>query len=77
LVEWLSVEDAVGEPLRALTDRGRAELHRARATLGPVRESALHLLTADAFVTYACEAALESSDPSGALAHLVEEVAQE
>jgi hypothetical protein len=44
-----------------------AHMRNASARLGPVRESALHLLAADALMTYACEAALEADDPAAAL----------
>jgi hypothetical protein len=37
---------------------------------GRVREAAFDLLTADALLTYACEAALEGEDPAAALARL-------
>jgi hypothetical protein len=36
-----------------------------------VRESAFDLLTADALLTYACEAALEAEDPESTLQVLV------
>lgn len=39
---------------------------------GRVRESAFELLVADALVTYACEAALESDDAVKALGRLTE-----
>ncbi len=49
----------------------RAHLDQARARPGRVRESAFDLLTADALVTYAAEAALESDDPESALRGLL------
>jgi hypothetical protein len=52
-----------------------AALDRARAGTGRVRESALDLLVADAFFTYACEAALELPDPDEVLARIVEAAA--
>jgi hypothetical protein len=39
---------------------------------GRVRENAFHLLAADALLTYACEAALESDDPEAALLRSLE-----
>lgn len=73
LGEWLASDDAGAEPAR-LVDRGLAELQRARAALGPVRQSAFHLLASDAWVTYSCEAALESADPDGELLRIIEEI---
>lgn len=62
--------------LRALHDQlaraGLAALDRAAARPGRVRESAFHLLVADALLTYACEAALESTDPESALLRTLE-----
>jgi hypothetical protein len=55
-----------------LSRAGRTRLDLARARLGRVRGSAFHLLVADALITYACEAALESSDPEDSLRRLVE-----
>ena len=46
---------------------GLRELDRARTAPGRVRESAFHLLAADALLTYACEAALETGDPEAEL----------
>lgn len=51
----------------SLLDEGVEALGKARAATGRVRESAFHLLLADALLTYACEAALESQDPAGGL----------
>lgn len=56
-----------GGLVSVLTDAGRARLNEARARPGRVRESAFRLLEADALLTYACEAALETRDPAGAL----------
>jgi hypothetical protein len=50
----------------------RARLDESRARPGRVRESAFELLAADALITYACEAALESDDPEAALGRLFE-----
>lgn len=45
----------------------RERLDAARARPGRIRQSAFDLLVADALITYACEAALESKDPETAL----------
>jgi len=58
-------------PLEGLLREGLAELDRARRAPGRVRESAFHLLAADALLTYACEAALEADDPDACLSELV------
>lgn len=52
-----------------------AALDRARSATGRVRESALDLLVADAFFTYACEAALELPDPDEVLVGIMETAA--
>lgn len=69
---WLSPQGRDGERLYvALTAAGCHEMESARVRLGPVRESALHLLAADALITYACEAALEEDDPKAALSDVL------
>lgn len=62
-----SVAGADGLLVDALTTAARARLDEARGRPGRVRESAFRLLEADALLTYACEAALESEDPETAL----------
>lgn len=54
-----------------LLSEGVARLERAMADTGRVRESAFHLLAADALITYACEAALASEDPDAALIRIL------
>ena len=71
VVDTLAASGRAGATLEALAVAARAELERARARRGRVRESALHLLVADALLTYACEAALESDDPEAALLALL------
>lgn len=61
------VSESGGGRAAALSEAGRARLEEARARLGRVRESAFHLLAADALIAYACEAALESDDPEASL----------
>lgn len=63
----------VGSPERAdrLLAAARGPLRAALDRPGRVRESAFDLLLADALVTYACEAALESGHPTRALERLV------
>ena len=62
-VDTTESEDAGAQLLKA----AGAALDAARAKPGRVRESAFHLLAADALLTYACEACLESPDPGAAL----------
>ena len=64
-------EAGPASPLAALDASGRTLLTAAASRPGRVRESAFHLLTADALVTYACEAALEADDPVAALEGLL------
>lgn len=75
LLPWL---DGVGDggPLHELlTEHALASLAKARATPGPVRRSAFHLLAADALLTYACEAALESTAPVETLSQILRRTA--
>jgi len=61
-----------GEPFASLLSASGRRLDEARARPGRVRDSAFSLLAADALITYACEAALESDDPEGSLRRIVE-----
>ena len=73
LCDSLGVVSDVGGPrVGALSEAGRAHLEEARSHLGRVRESAFHLLAADALITYACEAALESDDPQASLLRIID-----
>jgi hypothetical protein len=60
------VDDRVARLAEAAGER----LASALSKPGRVREAAFDLLTADALLTYACEAALEGEDPAAALARL-------
>lgn len=74
---WLSaVELDAVTPLSGLTREGLEALDRARGAPGRVRESAFHLLAADALLTYACEAAMEEDDPAASLMDLMERAAE-
>lgn len=55
-----------------LLKAAKQSLAVAAARPGRVRETAFELLVADALVTYACEAALETERPSEALQRIVE-----
>lgn len=55
-----------------LLEAARGRLRAALARPGRVRDTAFELLVADALVTYACEAALESERPVETLRRLVE-----
>jgi len=76
MTSWLEVEAEGASPIwESLTHAGVASLSRARSAPGRVRESAYHLLRADALLTYACEAAVETSpDPDAALGWILDTV---
>lgn len=59
-------------PVEGLAEAAFRALEETRAAPGRVRRSAYHLLAADALLTWACEAALESSDPEPLLAGLLQ-----
>ncbi len=71
LAERMRVEGDGSAFDAALSDIARERLSQARARPGRVRESAFRLLEADALITYACEAALETRDPPGALRRIL------
>lgn len=75
LEAWLAAGAAAGEAAAGMASQALAELARSRASAGRVRDSAWHLLAADALITYACEAALNGSDPPGALEDLLRKAA--
>ncbi len=60
---------------RALLRPALEALGRALLNPGRIRKSAFDLLGADALLTYACEAALESPDPASALDEILRKVA--
>jgi hypothetical protein len=76
MASWLEVEAEEGSPVwECLTRAGVVSLGRARSAPGRIRESAYHLLRADALLTYACEAAVEtSSDPGESMTWILERV---
>lgn len=59
-------------PVEGLAEAAFRALDEARGAPGRVRGSAYHLLAADALLTWACEAALESPDPEPVLAGLLQ-----
>ncbi len=76
LAAWLDGVELRGDTVReALMHGGLGELALARAAPGRVRESAFHLLAADALITYACEASLGADDPTVVLAEILRRVA--
>jgi hypothetical protein len=58
-----------------LAGAGLRELTLAREAPGRVRGSALHLLAADALLTYGSEGALEEADPEAALLEILRKAA--
>ena len=76
LAPWLDGADTASTGSEALARLGRRALGQALSAPGRVRASALHLLAADALITYACEAALEAENPEEALAAVLAEVGE-
>lgn len=75
LRSWLHRTEGPAEGVVGpLLARGRAALHDAVVRPGRNREAAFHLLAADAYLTWACEAAAEEDDPGDALAALTQSV---
>lgn len=69
---WLAPSPGTSDDrVSALTDLAVGALGSARARPGRIRESAFDLLAADALLTYACEAALESADAEASLLWIV------
>lgn len=56
---------------------GVEELKAALRSLGRNREAAFHLLAADAFLTYTCEALAREEDPKAGLDRLLQRVGGE
>ncbi len=67
LQEWLALPQDELPLVDALAEAGRTALGEAVRRPGRDREAAFHLLAADAFFTYACEAATETEDVEAAL----------
>lgn len=77
LGKWLAgVPLDENPPFEGLEREALAALDRARRVPGRIRESAFHLLAADALLTYACEAVMESDDPATSLADLLRRAAE-
>jgi len=55
-----------------LASRGETALRRALESPGRVRTAAFHLLVADAFITWACEAMAREADVGSGLESLLE-----
>lgn len=73
LDQWVSgfQDEQAGGPEAELTAAAGTALEAARQHPGRVRDSAFHLLAADALITYACEAGLESGEPDAALRRIL------
>lgn len=59
LKEWLAVDDNPALSVADLADLGIAALDQAAVSQRLDRHAAFQLLAADAFLTYACEAAVD------------------
>lgn len=70
LKAWLAIEGEVPLSVAVLADLGISALDRAEVARRLDRHAAFQLLAADAFLTYACEAAVEESEVASQL-HLI------
>ena len=70
LKEWLAVGGEVPVSVAGLADLGIAALDRADVAQQLDRHAAFQLLAADAFLTYACEAAVDEPEVTSGL-HLI------
>jgi hypothetical protein len=70
------LRSAESEALEVLLAGGVGALRDALAGVGE-RAGAFRLLAADAWVTYACERALEEADPATALRRILDGVGEE
>ena len=76
MLRWLQQDGATGDSRgRALLGPALKALERALLNPGRIRSAAFDLLGADALLTYACEAALESRDPASAFDEILREAA--
>ena len=70
---WMTPEAGeAGAGVDALANEAERALSRALNPQGRARGGAFDLLAADGFLTWACEAAIESDDPDGELQRLIE-----
>lgn len=67
LKEWLAVEGDLPASVARLADMGVAVLERAGVRRQLDRHAAFQLLAADAFLTYACEAAVDEPEVASGL----------
>lgn len=70
--DWMRPQDpSAPAGVESLAREAGAALARSLAPEGRPRGGAFDLLAADGFLTWACEAALESQDPSAVLEDLI------
>lgn len=70
---WMRPSDeSAPAGVTALAAEAEQALSRALSPEGRPRGGAFDLLAADGFLTWACEAAIESDDPDAALQRLIE-----
>lgn len=67
LNDWLSVDGDLPPSVDGLATAGVDSLDRARVARRLDRDAAFRLLVADAFLTYACEAAADEADVASCL----------
>jgi len=68
----LSDSAATTGDVEELVGAARRHLEETLARPGRDREAAFHLLAADAYATYACEAAMFDDDPAASLRSVLE-----
>lgn len=69
---WLEPSDNVNVSSEILARESVLQVIETLNLLGRGREGAFHLLAADAWATYGCEAAAEEMDVAGALEKILE-----
>lgn len=73
---WLAAGTVIqGGAAPTLAEEAVRSLAEALARPGRNREGAFHLLAADGYLTYACEAAAEAADVEGTLRRILRRVA--
>ena len=75
LKDWLAVDGDLPLSVAGLAELGIAALDRADVTRRLDRHAAFQLLAADAFLTYACEAATDEADAGSRLGLILDRCA--
>ena len=72
--DWLDRNGSSNDFVGILCEAVRESIREVAARPGRNREAAFHLLAADAFATYACEAATEGAEFDGELLRILERI---